>query len=421
MYWIGSAVVIYALVHGIVTVRRVGNLKKEGVPVTATVVAIVKTPKGYGNDRVRFHRGDDIDISPWRFSVVVEFSTECGMVQKMIGPYTVSYDTYSTGLGFQYQLGQQIPIVYDSDNPENADLAGSGTRSVIGWIFIAIVVCIFTVLLMILVTQPAYADTGPKPSITVHCSNMPGGEVYLDLLIDAPPLPEDAGFSYGNMSRDEPDGYNGFMIDILKAYNVDGWRPALVTGTRAPLWGELRLAVDNGNAVSGFRYMDVPGRFKIIVVTEDGSVAVSNVVERRTFQSDVFFDYGAGRAYERNPLEQIPRHLAVTLTVTLIIEGLILLLFRFSLRQNWKPFLFINLGTQLALNLLIAYTYANMGAGLAIAAYILAELLILIVETVLFILLLKQHKKLRRGLFAISANVVSFAAGFILMPFIMVL
>jgi len=250
---------------------------------------------------------------------------------------------------------------------------------------------------------------------------MPEGEVYLDLLIDAPPVPEDAGFSYGNMSRDEPDYYNDFMIDILKAYNVDGWRPALVTGTGAPLWGELRMKIDNGNAVSEFSYMGVPGTFKIIVVTEDGSVAVSNMVERMTFQSDVFFDYEAGRAYERNPIKQIPRQFAVTLIATFIIEGLILLLFRFSLRQNWKPFLFINLGTQLALNLLIAFTYANMGVGLAITAYILAEILILIFETVLFIFLLKQHSKLRRALFAVTANIVSFAAGFLLMPLIMVL
>ena len=153
MYWIGIAVAIYFLVRGIVAVRRTGKLKRRGVPATATIAAIVKTPKGYGNERVRFHNNKDISISPWRLSIVVEFSTERGMVQKMIGPYTVSYDTYSTGVGFRYQTGQQIPIVYDCDNPENAELAGSGTRSVIGWIFIAIAGMIMLVSLSLLLVK----------------------------------------------------------------------------------------------------------------------------------------------------------------------------------------------------------------------------------------------------------------------------
>jgi len=53
--------------------------------------------------------------------------------------------------------------------------------------------------------------------------------------------------------------------------------------------------------------------------------------------------------------------------------------------------------------------------------YLLFEFIILIVETVLFTLLLKQHSKLRRALFAATTNIVSFVAGFMLMPLITVL
>jgi hypothetical protein len=56
-------------------------------------------------------------------------------------------------------------------------------------------------------------------------------------------------------------------------------------------------------------------------------------------------------------------------------EGAILLLFLFSLKRNWKPFLIIE-GT-------------------------LAEALVFILETALFAFLLKEHSKPRRVLYSL--------------------
>jgi len=307
----------------------------------------------------------------------------------------------------------------------------------------------FIVTILVLPAIPqliARADAGPKPYITVYCHNLPEGvsEIYLDLLIDEPPLEEGYGFRFGSMDQNYDPGnyYDGELLDILRNYNVGGWRPALVTGTSLPLWAELRHVVKNGEAVSGFDYFGVPDRFKVIVVTENGDVAVSNVIERKAFGCVVDFDYadqsvastnleapdypdddrryGEAAASERNPVLHTIIQLSFTLSSTYIIEGIILLLFRFSLRRNWKPFVFVNLGTQLALNVFVAIIKYFNGTGAAILACFVAEIVILIVEMVLYSFLLKQHSKLRRAFYAITANIASFLFGFVLMNIVFI-
>ncbi len=272
------------------------------------------------------------------------------------------------------------------------------------------VACLCALLFLALLPQTVHADAGPKPTVTVQCSNMPvGQQVYLDLLIEDPPLEAGAGFTLGGADEAQ---YDAEMLETLRQYSVDGWRPALATGTGAPLWGELRCGVQpDGTASSTFSYFGLPDRFKVIAVSEDGAVAVSGVVERKAFESTVAFDYAAQTARERNVPVQLAGQLALTLAVTLLVEGLMLLLFRFSFQLNWKPFLFVNLGTQFALYALIAFATYNLGALFGVLAYLFAEWLILVAETLLFVALLKGQSKLRRAVYGITANLASFVAG----------
>ena len=273
---------------------------------------------------------------------------------------------------------------------------------------------------------PAGADTGPKPSVEIKCANLPGSEVYIDLLIDSPPV--DDGFTFGKMRQGfEPDKYyDKDKLNKLRNYYEDGWRPALVTGTSAPLWGELRCKVlPDGGVGSRFDYFGVPDRFKIIMAADDGSLTVSNVIERKAINCVVNLDFSKRTAQgggnyniavsENNPAVQTAKQFAFTLSSTFIIEGLLLLLFGFSFKLNWKPFIFVNLGTQLVLNLLVAYANFASGTALALLAYLVSEIVILIVETILFIFLLKQHSRWRRALYAVVANIASFIAGFLLL------
>src|SRR4051812_37507214 len=80
------------------------------------------------------------------------------------------------------------------------------------------------VVLLLLANSTAFADMGPKPEVLVKVINPPEGEYYLDLLT------RDAN-AYRRL---ELDGYDPEKVEILKRYEVDGWKPGLVRGTPMP-------------------------------------------------------------------------------------------------------------------------------------------------------------------------------------------
>ena len=275
------------------------------------------------------------------------------------------------------------------------------------------IIAAIAVMVMFAFPLPVSADAGPKASITVYVSNLPDEEVYLDLLIDMPPIEdEEYGYRYGEYEwGEDPEYYDPEMLNILKAYKVDGWRPMLVTGSTLPMWGSLRLNVIDGSAIAEFGYMGVPDRFKIIAVTESGEVAVSDVIDKKTFESVVYFDFATGAAEEQLPVIPWAKRFALSLVLTLVIEGLILLLFRFSLKQNWKPFLIINIVTQIGLHVGVVLASIALETYYTLILYAIFEVVILVAEAVLFAKFLTQHSKLRRVIYAITANILSFVAG----------
>ena len=262
-----------------------------------------------------------------------------------------------------------------------------------------------------------YADTGPKPKITLRCVNMPEGEVYVCLMVDYSAKDYDYPKLSENRYADDMKSLNGEMLTFLENYEADGWRPMLVTEMGGAIGESIRCEVENGGAVMDFQpYRSVPDRFRLIAITESRDVVVSNIVERKAFQSAVDFDYLAGTAKERMPFVSYVQQLSVTLTLTLIIEGFVFYLFDFSFEKNRKPFLVINTVTQIALTSFIAFATFKEGALSALFLYIfLAEPVIIIAEAVLFAKFLKEQSRARRIGYAITANIVSFLAGVIIL------
>ena len=205
---------------------------------------------------------------------------------------------------------------------------------------------IAAIFIMCLLSLPALADKGPKENITVILKNMPAGDVYVDLLVNNQEetskgeqerqnrRQECIGIGYRlsrgvasatarKMCEENTSGlsiegkekraaeecreeyakkekkgerFNPKMLDVLKAYNKDGWRSAL-THCRFLLWGEL-----TGNDERSFNYFGTPEIFKIIAVDENGNITVSNVLERTELRAEVTFDLATGKA----EIKQIP-------------------------------------------------------------------------------------------------------------------
>jgi hypothetical protein len=96
--------------------------------------------------------------------------------------------------------------------------------------------------------------------------------------------------------------------------------------------------------------------------------------------------------------------------LTLMIEGLVFLLFRFKERRSWRIFLAVNLATQGILNL-----WLNQGGSLMpsylLIGLVIGEIVVFAVEMIALPLLIKEHKKSRTLLFAVAANLASLIAG----------
>lgn len=119
-----------------------------------------------------------------------------------------------------------------------------------------------------------------------------------------------------------------------------------------PLFGDITgTETDHGREFT-FSYIP-PQRYRVILVTEDGSVRVSEeVYERARFFETMTLDCDTMTLtpYYDIPFAKIAQQLFATLVPTLLIEGLLLVLFGLARnRRNLLCFLWTNLATQLVL------------------------------------------------------------------------
>ena len=261
-----------------------------------------------------------------------------------------------------------------------------------------------TCVLLCLAVLPgtASADTGPKPAVTITVVNAPAGEYYLDLLITDPEPDHD---------NIEVADYDPELIAGLKSWEGEGWYPALVTGTRAPLFGELTAEADG---IHRFSYHGLPDTFRIAVSGPDGAQATAEPFTRTVFYTHLTYDWETNTITSAtSPAGFYGVQFLSTLVPTLIIEGVLLWLFGFRAKRDWLVFLIVNLVTQAGLHLWIEADLVSIGdSALQYLVLLVAEVPILVVELAAYVFLLKEHSKLRRAAYAACANVASYALGY---------
>ncbi len=266
-----------------------------------------------------------------------------------------------------------------------------------------------TFLLLFFMAFPltAKADMGPKPQITVIVKNPPNKEYYLDLLVK-----EER--SYDNLDMDRAS-YDQNKLALLESYDVGGWHPGLTQGTRIPMHGKLTGDKESDVMIHTFSYVGVPDDFKIIIITPDNHSMVSQEIHRDMFNYTVHFNYNTGEITTEKITFSYIREFLLTCLPTLLIEGFALLLFGFSLRKNLKPFLIINVLTQILLTASVGQMIQKEGHLSGYFILIPVEIIIFLVEMLAFSLLLKEYSKTRRALYAFTANLLSFLAGIFLL------
>ena len=276
-------------------------------------------------------------------------------------------------------------------------------------------------------TTVALADFGPKPQLTVRVENAPQELYYLDLLAegdwDAEDTDSDDGIErsyYGKEDTLDPD-----LLALLRENVPEGWHACVAQGTTgAPMWGELYAESTDasGNDLHIFAYHGVPSTYRIILVTQSGKVWLSEALERRVLQSSVTVhwadDAESTTVTVPSTVTGYLLQFVATLVPTLLIEGLLLLLFQYSWKQNWKAFLLVNVLTQGLLAVASSSVTAHSGvSGWYLFCFFLpAEFVVMLVEVFLYSGrgLLTGHSKGRAALYAVTANFASAFLGYYL-------
>ena len=276
-------------------------------------------------------------------------------------------------------------------------------------------------------TTFAFADNGPKPQLIVRVKDAPQEPYYLDLLAKGDWDAEDGNridgidWNYdGKEDTLDPD-----LLALLRDNVPTGWHACVAQGTTgASIYGELysESTDASGNALHVFGYHGVPSTYRIILVTESGKVWISDTLERKVLQSSVTVHWADDTENTTVTVPStIPGYLlqfVATLVPTLLIEGILLLLFQYSWKQNWKAFLLVNLLTQGLLAVASSSVTAHSGvSGWYLFFFLLpAELVILLVELYLYAGrgLLTGHSKGRAVAYAITANLASAVLGYYL-------
>ena len=271
-------------------------------------------------------------------------------------------------------------------------------------------------IIMLCVTGPIYAHIGPKPSVELKIKNAPEGSYAVGLLVRVD--------SY--VSRDDPEYYDSWdswkkeSAAKIYEYDSEGWSVDFAPGGRA------RICFSDEPYREADRYSFTyyaPSYFKVILITSnDGAEYVSNEIETTRFSAYCCYDFETGvlaedteqyASYDKNYF----RHSVIYYIATLIVEGLVLFAFGLCQWRNIPIFIIANTLTQFYLHATMFGNIKARGAsGLNYTLSLLGkELLILIVETVLYAIFMKQknEKHGRKVAYGIVANLVSLFVGLI--------
>ena len=277
--------------------------------------------------------------------------------------------------------------------------------------------CVLLALAAALLTVSAFADTGPKPQLTVKVTNPPEELYYLDLLAEGDwEHAGDADYSGLDWSYSEEEiaALDSGLLDALRAAVPDGWHACTAEGSNgAPMWGDL-LGEDTGNGtrLHTFGYVGVPDTYRILLVTQSGETWLSGTYTRRSLQSSVTVDW-ASKTVDLPPVwAAYLLQFLCTLLPTLLIEGALLFIFGYRSRKSWRSFLLVNLVTQGGFSAYLMVTVLNHGVSAwSLFFYLPIEFLITVVEILLYRKLLTEKSQGRAIAYAVTANICSAALG----------
>jgi len=270
--------------------------------------------------------------------------------------------------------------------------------------------------LLSLLTVTAFADMGPKDQLVVKVINPPQEPYVLDLLTEGDPAASSTLSSDAFQAEMENLGLSDSTLYYALLSEVpSGWHACLCQHSGPPIWGKLTGSQSGDTMLHSFGYFGVPDLYRILMVTASGQVFLSESCTRTVLQSSVTVDWTTKSVSVPPVWVGYMLELLSTLVPTLLVEGLLLLLFKLYTKRNLLVFLIFNFLTQIALFLVLGTT--AMEQGVSITYYLLfipAELLILLAETIAYRFLFTDCTKKKAVIYGICANLTTAVLGWLI-------
>ena len=249
------------------------------------------------------------------------------------------------------------------------------------------------------------ADMGAKPSVTIHVENAPQ-DFYLALLY----LDEKYGTDKNSeLKLDTVDDES--VKAYLEDFEYNHWK-----FSKSPVGINIYEKQTDGEYYFGY---SIPDRFRVILISQDGTVYLSEDLDPKEFDADVTYDVSAGTLTEHIE-DRTLRHIlyvAACFILTLAFELLVLLIFGYPFtKRNIISFVVINMITNIPFNTMLINTRASIPA---ILLWILAEIVIMLIESIFYLIVLRDADgNPRRGksfAYGVVANIVSAVLGLVVL------
>ncbi len=266
--------------------------------------------------------------------------------------------------------------------------------------FSLILVLCFAWTLLLPIT--AFADTGPKPSVTVEFLEAPKGAYVTLLSKESSTGPWSAGNSY--LSEETAESKKAFAA--FSAYqDPDGYY--------------FLSYYDKCREDGSFRWNYYPpSSFKILLYDpQSESFVCSGILRRYAFDSRYQVQRLSQEGMEVRKSYDYARALwsaAFRCLLTILIELAAAFFFGYRSRRHFKAILLANLATQLLLNLLLLFVEYRSGVFITFFfSYFAGELLVFLLEASLYCRLFPQYggKKGHPAAYAFTANALSLLTG----------
>ena len=269
-----------------------------------------------------------------------------------------------------------------------------------------LVLILITTVFLSIYPEKARADMGPKPSIKLTVINAPD-DYYVALLTNEFERDmSEVELKLGSVTDDT-------VRDYLKSFYYQGWY-----FFESPVGTNYYKKNDQG--IYNFTYM-VPDPFRVIIISADGTVTISDEIDVVEYNSDVTYDFSSGTLTEKNKGEGWSKRIfwiIVCYILTLLFEYIVFKIFKYPRnKKNLICFFVTNTITQIGLNTFIAIFW-NAGLFMFIVSCWI-ELFIIAIEAVVYAINLvdmyDDHHPERGIAYAIAANLFSIFMGYVIL------